>query len=58
MEVDIHFYNKGVNTNAILESEAVKEETAEANTKAIERIKIGSNTILYSWRLGEGEDGV
>ena len=48
MEVDIRFYNKGVSTNAVLESEAVKEETAEANTKANERIKIGSNKILYS----------
>ena len=36
MEVDIRFYNKGVSTKP------------EANTKAIERIKIGSNKILYS----------
>ena len=45
MEVDFHLGNKEVSTNAFLESEAVKEEIAETTTKAIERIKIGSDEI-------------
>ena len=44
-DVDTHLGNKEVSTNAFSESEAVKEEIAETNTKAIERIRIGSNKI-------------
>ena len=43
MDVGTHLGNKEVDTNAFFESEAVKEEIAETNTKAIERMKIGSN---------------
>ena len=45
MDVDTHLGNKEVSTNAFLQSEAVKEEIAETNTKAIKRIKTGSNEI-------------
>ena len=40
-----HLGIKEVSTDALLKSEAVKEEIAETNTKAIERIKSGSNKI-------------
>ena len=40
-----HFGIKEVSTDALLKSEDVKEDTAETNTKAIERIKSGSNKI-------------
>ena len=43
VDVDTHLGKKEVSTNALLESEAVKEDIADTNTKAIERIKIGSN---------------
>ena len=45
MDVDAHLGNKEVSTNALSQAEAVKEEIAETNTKAIERIKIGSTKI-------------
>ena len=44
MNVDTHLSDKEVSTNEFLENEAVKE-LSETNTKAIERIKIGSNKI-------------
>ena len=58
MDVETHLGDKEVSTNAFLKNEAVKEEVAETNTNAIERINICSNQILYSRRPGEGEDGV
>ena len=36
---------KEVNTNALLENEVAEEELTDANTKVIERIKIGSDNI-------------
>ena len=45
MSVDTHLSNQEVNTNALVKNEAVKEELTDTNTKAIERIKIGSNKI-------------
>ena len=45
MDVDTHLGRKEVSTNAFLLAEAVKGETAETNTKAIERSTIGSNEI-------------
>ena len=41
MDVDTHLGKKKVSTNAFSQAEAVKEEIAETNTKAIESIKIG-----------------
>ena len=58
MDVDTHLGNREVSTSTFLQSEAVKEEIAETNTKAIERTKIGSNKILYSRRSGEGDHDV
>ena len=57
MDVDTHLGNKEVSTNAFLQSEAVKEEIAETNPKAIRRIKTGSKK-LYSRRFGDGEHNV
>ena len=45
MSVDTHLSNQEVNTNVLVKNEAVKEELTDTNTKAIERIKIGSNKI-------------
>ena len=45
MEVDTHLGDKEVNTNALLENEVLEEELTDANTKVIERIKIGSHKI-------------
>ena len=57
MSVDTHLSNQEVSTNALVKNEAVKEELTDTNTKAIERITIGSKK-MYSRRSGEGEDGV
>ena len=43
MDVDTHRSNKEVSTKTLLQSEAVKEELTDTTTKAVERIKIGSN---------------
>ena len=45
MDVDSHLGNKEVSANAFLQAEAVKEEIAETNIKAIKRIKIGSKKV-------------
>ena len=45
MDVDTHLSDTDVSTNAFLQNEAVKEELTDTNTKAIERVKIGSNNI-------------
>ena len=45
MDVDAHHDDREVNTNALLNNEAVKEEITETNTKAIQRIKSGSIKI-------------
>ena len=45
MDVDTRLGDKEVSTDALLKSEAVKEEITETNTKATERIKSGSNQI-------------
>ena len=42
MNMETHFSDKEVSTDALVENEAVKEELTDTNTKAIERIKIGS----------------
>ena len=41
-----------LNTHARLKDEAVEEELTETNTKAIERIKSGSNKFVFmtTWR--------
>ena len=44
MNVDTHLGDKEVSTDALVKTEAVKE-LSETNTKAIERIKTGSNKI-------------
>ena len=53
MDVHTHLGTKGVSMNALLESEAVKEEIAETSTTAIERIKIGSNKICIGEDLAK-----
>ena len=47
MDVDTHLGNKEGSTNALLESEAVKEEIAKTPTKAIERTNSVSNKICF-----------
>ena len=44
-DVDTHLGDKEVSTVAFSNNDAVKEELTDTNTKAIERIQIGSNTI-------------
>ena len=44
-----------VNTHALLKDENVKEEIAETNTEAIERVKIGSNKICIRQDLAKGK---
>ena len=56
--VDTHLGNKEVSTNAFSQAGAVKEEIAETRTKAIQRIKIGSNKIYIREEPGEGEHDV
>ena len=52
-EMVTHLGNKEVSTSAFVETEAVKEETIQTNTKAIERtILVRTN---FSRRLDEGE---
>ena len=43
MDVDTHLSDTEVSTNAHVKNEAVKEKLTDTNTKAIERIKLGSN---------------
>ena len=57
MYVDTHLGDKEVSTNAFLKNEAVEEELTDTNTKAIERIKIGSNKMCIREYLGR-KDGV
>ena len=45
MNVDTHLSDKEVSTDALVKNEVVKEELTDANTKAIERIKIRSHKI-------------
>ena len=45
MSVDTHLSDQEVSTNALVKNEAVKEELTDTNSKAIERIKIGSIKI-------------
>ena len=47
-----------VSTGALLKNETVKEEFTDTKTKAIERIKSGSNENLFSRKSGERKDGV
>ena len=44
-----------VNTHAFLKDDAVKNEFKETNTKAIERIKSGSNKICICDDLAKGK---
>ena len=50
--VDTHLSDKEVSTNGLWKNEAVKEELTDTNTKAIERIKIGSFKVVFAkiWR--------
>ena len=50
-DVDTHLGDKEVSTNAFLKNEAVKEELTDTNTKAIERIKLGSNKMCIRQNL-------
>ena len=45
MNVDTHLSDKEVSTDALVKNEAVKEQLTDTKTKAIERIKMGSNKI-------------
>ena len=45
MCVDAHLGNKEVSTNTVSQAEAVKEESAETNTREIERMQMGANKI-------------
>ena len=47
MDVDTHLGDKEVSTDAFSKIEVVKEELTDTNTKAIERIKIGSDKICF-----------
>ena len=46
MDVGTHLSDKEVSTSAPVKNEAAKEEFTDTNTKAIERIKIGSHKIF------------
>ena len=45
INVETHLSDKAVSTDALVKNETVKEELTDTNTKAIERIKIGSIKI-------------
>ena len=45
MNVATHLSDKEVRTDALVKKEVVKEELTETITKAIERLKIGSNNL-------------
>ena len=53
MDMETHLGDKMVSTNAFLKNEVVKEELTDSNTKAIERINIGSNKICIREDLAE-----
>ena len=44
---------QSADSNALLKNEAVKEELTDTNTKAIERIKIGSIKLVFAKMWGK-----